>query len=135
MQLDTDKEGLAAIFREWQVPLVEELFNRKLTSSEAHRLLKELDVRTSRKVRGSVSRASVINFLNDMVDLGLLGYTEVSGKGGWGRRYEMTLTREEFAHKITGLFVAKLLEAFPKESLTFMWPRPKETPKPMRKKP
>lgn len=125
MQLDTDKNGLEAIFRSWQVPLVEELFNRKVKSGEAHEFLKERDVRTGGKGSyTSVSRASVINFLNKLVDLELLGYTTRSGKGGYHRIYEMTLTREEFAHKIIGLFVNKLRESFPEENKTFTWPQP-----------
>jgi hypothetical protein len=124
MQLDTNKKGLVALFKPWQVPLVEEIFKRPLKSGEAHKFLVDKDIRTSETARGPVSRASVIFFLNDLVDEEILTYTEYSGKGGWGRKYEMTLTREEFAHKITGLFVNKLLEVFPKESLTFLWPRP-----------
>jgi len=123
MPLDTNKKGLAAIFKPWQVPLVLELFKRELTSGKAHKFLEDNDIRTSPKARGPVSRASAIFFLNDLVDEELLSYTAFSGKGGWGRRYSMTLTREEFAHKITGLFVSRLLEVFPKESPSFAWPR------------
>lgn len=124
MQLDTEGKGLAAIFKEWHVPLVKELFERTLSSGEAHKFIVKHDIRTKKKNRDPVSRASIIFFLNDLVDDGLLSYTEFSGKGGWARRYEMTLTREEFAHKIIGHFVGQLLLTFPKESLTFMWPRP-----------
>lgn len=124
MQLDTSGKGLAAFFKPWQVPLVEEIFEGPLTSGKAHKFLKENDIRTRGKGRGPVSRASAIFFMNDMVDWGLLDYSEATGKGGHHRIYKMTLTREEFAHKITGLFVNKLLKVFPKESLTFLWPRP-----------
>ncbi len=58
-----------------------------------------------------------------MIDAGLLEYTEDTGKGGYHRIYEMTLTREEFAYKLIDLFVNKLLEVFPEESKTFMWPK------------
>jgi predicted transcriptional regulator len=36
----------------------------------------------------SVSRASVINFLNDMVERGFIDYREVTGKGGYKRIYK-----------------------------------------------
>ena len=124
MQLETDKKGMAAVFKEWQVPLVEELLSGKpMKSKEATDFLKEHDIRTEQKGRGTVSRASVINFLNYMVDQRLLDYSEKTAKGGHHRIYKMILTREEFAHKITDRFVNKLLEAFPQESLTFMWPQ------------
>jgi len=124
MQLDTSGKGLAAFFKSWQAPLVDELFERPLKSGEAHKFLEDNDIRTGEKARGPVSRASAIFFLNDLVDIDLLDYSEGTGKGGHHRIYKMVLTREEFAHKITGLFVSKLLEVFPKESLTFLWPRP-----------
>ncbi len=124
MQLDTDKNGLEAIFRAWQVPLIEELFNRKLISREAHEFLKELGISTGGKGRGlSPSRASVINFLNELVDLGLLAYDTRTGKGGYYRIYKMTFTREEFNHELLARFVLTLQSIFPQESKTFMWPR------------
>lgn len=123
MQLDTDQKGLSVLFKEWQVPLVEKLFRASLTSRDAHEFLAENDVRTSKGLtHNSVSRASVINFLNDLVNQDLLEYDAESGKGGYHRIYKMALTREEFAHRITGQFVDKLLEAFP-ESKNFPWPR------------
>ena len=42
------------------------------------------------------SRASVIFFLNDMVDEGILDYEEKSGKGGYHRVYYPTMTSEGF---------------------------------------
>ncbi len=117
MQLDTDKNGLPAIFKAWQVPLIEELFKRNpMISRQAHIFLKERDIvtgGTGSKV--SVSRASVINFLNYLVDQELLNYTMETGKGGYHRIYTMTLTREAFNHRIIDLFLDTLRTAFPTE--------------------
>ena len=71
---------------------------------------------TQQRGLGSVSRASVINFLNSLVDQDLLTYTLKTGKGGHQRVYKMTLTREEFAHLIIRRFADKLKEAFPDHS-------------------
>ncbi len=125
MQLNTDREGLGVIFRKWQVPLVEEFFSgNPMTSKEAHKFLKARNIMASQKGRGPVSRASVINFLNGMIDNGLLEYTEDTGQGGYHRIYKMPLTREEFAHKLINLFVDTLRTSFPQESKTFTWPQP-----------
>ncbi len=35
----------------------------------------------------TISRASIINFLNSMVDIGVLSYHEITGKGGHRRIY------------------------------------------------
>ncbi len=123
MQLDTDREGLEAIFKEWHVPLIEKFFSGfPLKSSEAHSFLKKKGIK-ARQGRGTVSRASVIFFLNDMIDDGLLEYTKDTGKGGYHRIYTMPLTREEFAHKIISLFVDTLRTSFPQESETYTWPQ------------
>ncbi len=125
MKLDTDKNGLEAIFRKWQVPLVEEFFSgNPMTSGAAYRFLEEKGIKTGQEMRKTVSRASVIGSLNGMIDAGLLEYTEDTGKGGHHKVYKMIFNREELAHKLIEVFVNKLLEVFPEESKTFMWPQP-----------
>lgn len=121
MQLRTDKSGLMAVFKAWQVPLIEQLLEgQPMNSREAWQFLEENDVKTGKKEYGTVSRASVINFLNDLVDQGLLDYTVESGRGGFHRIYEMILTREAFAYKVMGAFVEKLREVFPTESRAYL---------------
>lgn len=125
MKLDTDKKGLEAIFKHWHVPLIDELqTGRKMTSGQAYKFLKEKGIKTNPNAINTVSRAGVIFFLNDMVDLGLVEYSEDTGKGGYHRIYVMPLTREELAHRLIGPFVNTLLETFPEESKTFTWPWP-----------
>lgn len=128
MQLDTDNNGLAAIFKTWQVPLVEELLaGTSMKSKEAHTFLEERGIKAGargRRERGTVSRAGIIAFFNYMVDEGLLDYTERTAKGGHHRIYKVAMTREAFAHEIMRRFVDKLKEAFPGESPSYLWPNP-----------
>ena len=83
MKFDTDKEGLHTLFRPYQALLLEHLWelNREkrvgVNSRQAHRYLLDKPEKKS--------RASVINFLNDMVDEGILEYEEKTGKGGYHR--------------------------------------------------
>ena len=121
MKLDTQRSGMAAIFKDWQVPLVLELLNGKpMISREAWKFLENHDVRATQKKRGTVSQASVINFLNSLVDQALLTFSLETGKGGHRRIYRMVLTREAFAYKVMGAFVEKLREVFPRESRAFL---------------
>ncbi len=125
MKLDTDKKGLEAIFKEWHVPLIGELFKGESGSGKLYKFTEEHDIRTGGKgSSSSVSRASIIFFLNDLVDEEILTYEYRTGKGGHHRVYKMLFTREELAHKLIGQFVNKLLEVFPEESKTFTWPQP-----------
>ncbi|GAI45347.1 unnamed protein product, partial [marine sediment metagenome] len=55
----------------------------------------------------------IINFLNSMVDEGLLGFTEITGKGGHRRiyssRYDEAGSKRFMAEKV----ISKLLETWP----------------------
>ncbi len=124
MKLDTDKKGLGAIFKEWHVPLLDELFKGEHGSGKLHKFTEEHDIRTGGKgANKSVSRAGVIFFLNDLVEENILTYEYKTGKGGPHKNYKMRFTREELAHKLIGQFVNKLLEIFPQESKTYTWPK------------
>ena len=111
MKFDTDKEGLHTLFRPYQALLLEHLWeiNREsrvgVNSRQAHRYMLDKPEK--------ISRASVINFLNDMVDEGILNYEEKTGKGGYHRIYYPKMDREEFSFYVTKLIKKKLSEAFP----------------------
>lgn len=44
----------------------------------------------------SISRASIIFFLNRMVDEGVLGYNDATGKGGYRRIYVPKMDENEY---------------------------------------
>ena len=110
MKFDIEKDGLHTLFRPYQALLIEHIWelNRNarvgINSGQAHRFLQG----TPEKM----SRASVINSLNDMVDERILEYEEKSGKGGYHRVYYPKMDREEFAVYITELMKNKLKEVF-----------------------
>ena len=110
MIFDLGKDGLQTLFKPYKVLLIEHIWelNRKgrvgINSGQAHRFLQG----TPEKM----SRASVIFFLNDMVDEGILEYEERSGKGGYHRVYYPKMDREEFEVYVTELIKEKLKEVF-----------------------
>ena len=61
----------------------------------------------------TISRASIINFLNAMVDEGLLGYTEITGKGGHRRIYSANYDEAGSKRHMADKIVSKLLETWP----------------------
>lgn len=62
---------------------------------------------------GSISRASIINSLNALVDDGALSYYEITGKGGHRRIYKANYDEEGFKRFIADKAVKKLLNEFP----------------------
>ena len=64
----------------------------------------------------SVSRASIINFLNRMVDEGVLNYVEESGKDGFHRVYSPRLDESGFAEELAKSIILSLARDFPDET-------------------
>jgi len=65
---------------------------------------------------GSISRASIINSLNALVDDGVLGYHEITGKGGHRRIYKPNYDENGFKRYIAETVFKKLLKDFPEET-------------------
>lgn len=106
MKFDLNQTGLRRLFSAWQVETMEGLWEHRkpMTSSDMYYYLKQQGVRTVRGKHGTVSRASVIIFLNELVDEGIATYTERTGKGGYHKVYslaEAVKTREAFKRYIT----------------------------------
>ena len=68
-------------------------------------------------LRDSISRASIINFMNYMVDEGALDYTEITGKGGHRRIYYAKFDESGFKEYIAKKIISKLLETWPEATL------------------
>ena len=64
----------------------------------------------------SISRASVIFFLNRMVDQGVLDYTSASGKGGYHRVYFPVMDERGYKKYLLKTVVKSLMRDFPEET-------------------
>jgi len=111
MIFDTSGEGLLTLFKPYQAALLEHIWELNnqgrtgITSGQAHEVLKGHP--------DSKSRASVIFFLDDMVEKGVLEYEQESGKGGYHRVYYPKTDREQFAKYVVETITDKLYEVFP----------------------
>jgi hypothetical protein len=112
MKFDTKQEGLETLFKPYQALLLEWLWElnetqrKGVNSGQAHVYLQNT---TEKK-----SRASVIFFLNDLVEEGILTYEERTGKGGHHRVYYPNMNKEEFSAYVIGSINDKLSSVFPK---------------------
>jgi predicted transcriptional regulator len=64
----------------------------------------------------TVSRASVIFFLNRMVDQGVLNYRSATGKGGHHRVYYSMLDEKSYKKHVLKTIVESLMRDFPDET-------------------
>ncbi len=64
----------------------------------------------------SISRASIINSMNDLVDDGVVSFHEITGKGGHRRIYKAVHDESGFKQYIAETVLRKLLHDFPEET-------------------
>ncbi len=81
LSLDSGKEGLEMFFKDWQVESLRYLWSIKPEGANSRAVWENVN----ESLQGSISRASIINYLNDMVYEGLITYREETGKGGHHR--------------------------------------------------
>jgi hypothetical protein len=106
MKFDTRQEGLRTLFKPYQALLLEHLWDLNgktrvgLKSGQAWKYLQDKPEKKS--------RASVIIFLNEMVDEGILDYEERTGKGGYHRVYYPKMNRKELGEHVSNLINEKI---------------------------
>ncbi len=109
LKFDLAQEGLLCVLKPYQVEIMKHFWNTQtpMDSRTVHNHL------LSAEVEGAKSRASVINFMNDMVEEGFLDYEEKTTKGGYKKIYSlnfMSKTEEVFRLHVSGRFKASLLK-------------------------
>lgn len=109
-EFDTSKEGLLTLFKDYQEVALRYIWNLGRGASS-----RDVWVNVNKELMGtgSISRASIINFLNSMVDEGALNYTETTGKGGHRRIYTAKYDETGFKEYIAKKIISKLSEMWP----------------------
>ncbi len=90
LSLDLSETGLGMFFRPYQIISLDILWNSKETLSS-----RQVWEQANIQLPGTISRASIINFLNASVENGLLDFVETTGKGGYRRLYSSKLDKLE----------------------------------------
>ena len=88
--VDLSETGLAMFFKPYQIISLDILWNSEKTLSS-----RQVWEQANIQLPGTISRASIINFLNASVEHGLLNYVETTGKGGYRRLYSSKLSKPE----------------------------------------
>lgn len=111
--IDPSKEGLEKVLRDYQIEALQIIWNsdnKGMTSREVYQAVnRSLGNKT-------ISRASIINFLNDMCDEGVLKYEEETCKGGTRRKYFTGLDEEGFKKHVAKVVLGSLMRDFPDQT-------------------
>lgn len=113
--IDPAQEGLEKVLRDYQIEALKIIWAHNgdgLTSREV------FEATNNRLGSGkSVSRASIINFLNAMCDENILDFDEETCKGGMRRKYKKGLDEKGFKKHIATDVLNSLMSDFPDETL------------------
>lgn len=111
MKLDLSNKGLLMVHPDWQIKALEVLWE-----SNVGLLSRDVWIKVNEKLKSErISRASVINFLNYMLDLGVLSGVDETGKGGHRMRYSPAMNRQEYKLHITETAIMTLKDNYPAE--------------------
>ncbi|MCW3992105.1 MAG: BlaI/MecI/CopY family transcriptional regulator [Candidatus Bathyarchaeota archaeon] len=108
-----DSDGLSKVFRDYQ----EEALRLVWTKGSEGVISREVWSQVNQNLDGkTISRASIINFLNSLVDEGVLDFDERTGKGGYHRVYRPRLDENEFKKYLAETVISSLMKDFPTET-------------------
>ena len=111
---DPAGEGLRKILKDYQEEALRFVWERGETGVNSRQVW--LHVNEALYGIRTISRASIINFLNAMVEEGILNYSEESGKGGYHRIYYPNLDERAFKKYVAKMVIESLLRDFPEET-------------------
>ena len=108
LSIDLGKSGLPMLFKPYQQYLLEHIWDKvsidePIGSGKSHAFIQTTDDKKS--------RAAVIFFLNNMVDEGILGWHDRTGKGGHHREYYPLMTEHQFWEHVAENVNMKLVAA------------------------
>ena len=118
LKIDVGEDGFNAVLKPYQIEAMKYLW----ASPGVGRSSKEIwdAVNEALRGRGSISRASIINSMNALVDDGVVGFHEITGKGGHRRIYKAVYDESGFKGYIAEAVLRKLLREFPEETRTVL---------------
>jgi len=96
LNLDLSETGLGMFFKPYQIISLDILWKSEETLSS-----RQVWEEANNQLPGTISRASIINFLNASVNNGLLDFVETTGKGGHRRLYSSKLSKPETSTYLT----------------------------------
>ena len=113
IEIDASQQGLRMILKDWQEETMTVLWDNSQKECISREVFNQVNQRLS---SGSISRASIINFLADMVEKGVLSMTETTGKGGHRGVYSSKMDESGFRKFIAETAIEAFMRNFPEET-------------------
>ena len=113
-KFDPSQPGLRKTLREWEELALRYVWSVGEEGAGSGLIWKEVNEKL--KPGGSISRASVIVFMNRLVDQGVLDYREGTGRGGVHKIYYPLMDEEGYVKYIIKTIVESMMRDFPEET-------------------
>jgi predicted transcriptional regulator len=111
---DPSEKGLRKVLKDYQELALRVVWEAGEEGATSGEVWEEVSGRLVE--RESISRASIIFFLNDMVDDGVLGFREESGKGGMHRVYYPLMDEAGYKKYLFKTMVQSMIQDYPEEA-------------------
>ncbi len=113
LKFNPNRDGLSKVFRDYEEKALRLVWEK----GDEGVISREVWTHVNENLNGkTISRASIINYLNAMVDEGILNYHERTGKGGYHRVYRPKLVETEFRRFLAEKVISSLMRDFPNET-------------------
>ena len=110
---DPSEQGLRKVMRDYQEFALRYLWGEKRDGATSKTVWDRVNDNLGDR---TISRASVIFFLDRMVDEGVLGYSDETGKGGHHRVYTPRMSELEYRKHLVRTIFESLKRDFPRET-------------------
>lgn len=116
ISLSTTKDGLSAIFTDWQIKAlatIPSIGSKPIGSKTVWEITNKYLREEFSDVSLSISRASVVNFLSKLHELGLIAGFLATGKGGKRFNYTFQIDRQYFNSQVSTMLLGAIIEEYP----------------------
>ena len=112
---DTKEDGFRTVLKDYQEVALRYLWRLDGGGASSRDVWVNVNkvMNTDPSQRDSISRASIINFMNLMVDEGAVDYHEITGKGGHRRIYSAKYDEAGSKRYVADKIMSKLLGTWP----------------------
>jgi predicted transcriptional regulator len=110
---DPSEQGLRKVMRDYQELALRYLWDEKRDGATSKMVWDHVNDNLGGR---TISRASVIFFLDRIVEEGVLGYRDESGKGGYHRVYTPRMSELEYRKYLVRTIVESMKRDFPGET-------------------
>jgi predicted transcriptional regulator len=113
LEIDASQQGLRMVLKEWEEEAMTVLWDNSQKGLISREVFNQVNKRLS---PGSISRASIIYFLDDMAMMGVLSKSEIAGKGGHRGIYSSAMDESRSKKFIAETAGEALMRNFPDET-------------------